>query len=82
MCDDHDIDFDSCDDDWLRGHYLIASIDGRLSDQELLGRELISRGQMSESLHQKHMQSTREREPLPRPIIAAPTDADLADWRQ
>lgn len=79
MCTENEIDFASYDDDWLRGHYLIASMDGRLSDQDVLGKELMRRGQLSESLHRKHMQSTREREPLPRPIIATPTDADLAD---
>lgn len=79
MGTENSTDFDRYDDGWLRGHYLLASIDGRLHDQDLLGKELIRRGQLTDSLHQKHMQSTRERELLPRPIIAGPTDAD---WRQ
>ena len=82
MGTENSIDFDRYDDDWLRGHYLLACMDGRLGDQDVLGKELIRRGQLSEVRHQKHMQSTRESEPLLRPIIAGPTDADLADWRQ
>jgi hypothetical protein len=82
MCDDCDIEWGRYDDDTLRGHYLIAAMDGRQDDQDLNGRELIRRGQLSEALHAKHMKTTRERKPLPRPIIAGPTDADLADRRQ
>ncbi len=40
----HDLDLDSSDEETLYGHYLIARIDGRLEDQDLLGRELIRRG--------------------------------------
>ena len=76
---DQDIDWDRYDDERLLGHYLIAGMDGRLSDQDLLGEQLIRRGQLSESLHQRHMQTTRDRPPLSRPIIAGPNDNELAD---
>lgn len=77
---DHDIDWGRYDDEQLIGHYLIASMDGRLSDQGLLGEQLIRRRHLSESRHHQHMAAARERPPLPRPIIAGPQDTELADW--
>jgi len=72
-------DLASCDQEKLLGHYLIAGMDGRLEDQDLLGRELIRRGQMSEAFHQRQMRTSGAREPLRRPIIAGPKDTELVD---
>lgn len=73
----HDLDLDSCNEEILYGHYLIAGMDGRLEDQDLLGRELIRRGRMSESFHRQQMRRSRQSEPLSRPIIAGPNDNEL-----
>lgn len=79
MCDDSDIEWAHYDDDTLLGHYLIAALDGRWNDQDLLGRELIRRGQLTAPFHRRQLQLTEEHEPLSRPIIAGPGDAELAD---
>lgn len=79
MCDDRDIEWALYDNDTLIGHYLIAAMDGRLDDQEVLGRELIERGQLTDPLHRRHLQLAQEREPLPRPIIARPHDSRPTD---
>ncbi|MCC5866202.1 MAG: hypothetical protein JJU31_13845 [Wenzhouxiangella sp.] len=60
------------DADTLIGHYLIAGLDGRLDDREVLGTQLISRRQLSAELHQTLMRQAAEQRPLPRPIIAGP----------
>lgn len=70
MCTNDQIDWDRFDDECLHGHYLIAALDGRLEDQRLLGEQLIRRGQLSESLHHKHMQRSQMQPPLSKPIIA------------
>lgn len=79
MCDDSDIAWARYDAETLLGHYLIAAMDGRQNDQEVLGRELIRRGQMTIALHRRHLHLARERGPLSRPIIAEPDYSELAD---